>query len=266
MLKKPAFIATVLGVVIFSAIYFGLDTKPSEQRSLEKSRVSNLEATGIQNILTSARDSLSKEQLNYLEALNEEVRSSLDDSLKMANLKRLSGVWYEQGFPILSGYYAEEIAKLSNTHEAWSVAGTTYILGMREAKVEDQRQFSRSRAIRALESAISIEPDNVSDQINLALIYVEAPDKNPMQGILMLRDLNEKYPNSVQVLNQLGRLAIQTNQSAKALERLTRSFEIDSENRNTICLLATAYKQAGDSANASKFQIMCENILKNNKK
>lgn len=259
MLRKPAVIALCVGAVIFGSIYFGLDTKPSKQKALETSRASNLEATGIQNILTSARDSLRSDQVGYLEALNADVKSADTDSAKVVHLKKLSGAWYEQGFPILSGYYAEEIAKIAEDREAWSVAGTTYILGMRNTKDEREFQFARSRAIRALESAISLTTDNVGDQINLALIYVEAPDKNPMQGILMLRDLNEKYPDNVQVLNQLGRLAIQTNQTAKALERLTRSIEIDPENQSTNCLLAKAYNQAGDAAKEALYTSRCEN-------
>lgn len=262
MLKKPASIAIILGVVIFSIIYFGLNTKPNKQRAQEKSRVSNFEATGIQNILTATKDSLSKDELAYLETLNHEVNQEANDSLKVIALKKLSGAWYEQGYPILSGYYAEEIAKILGDHDSWAVAGTTYILGMRNAPSDSQKSFSRNRAIKALESAISIEPDNISDQINLSLIYVDAPDENPMQGILMLRELNEKYPQSVNVLNQLGRLAIRTNQTEKALQRLLKAYELEPDNRNTICLLASAYKLANDTVNENAFKSKCENILK----
>jgi len=261
MLKKPATIAVVLGAILFSLIYFGLDTKPKKQRALEKSRAVNLEATGIQNIMAAAKDSLSDNERSYLEALNIEAKAAATDSSKVPALRKLSAAWYDAGHPIVAGYYAEEIAKFDQGHEAWSVAGTTYILGMRSARQESQRQFAKSRAVRAIESAISIEPNNVADQINLALIYVEAPDTNPMQGILMLRELNEKFPEDVSIMNQLARLAIQTNQTGKALERLTTAYAIDPENRNTICLLATAHKMNGDEKNAEVYKVKCENII-----
>jgi len=79
-----------------------------------------------------------------------------------------------------------------------------------------------------------------------------------MQGILMLKELNDKYPNNVSVLNQLGRLAIQTGQGEKALERLTKAYELDPKNGATICMLASAYEITGDDTNAVKFQTLCE--------
>jgi len=261
MLKKPAIIALGLGAVLFSLIYFGLDTKPKKQRALEMSRAVNLEATGIQNIISAARDSLSDGERSYLEALNVEAKSADNDSVKVMALRKLSSAWYDAGHPIVAGYYAEEIANIDKGHEAWAVTGTTYILGMRSATQESHRQFAKSRAVQAIESAISLEPDNVADKINLALIYVEAPDTNPMQGILMLRELNEKFPEDVSVMNQLARLAIQTNQIEKALERLTTAYAIDPQNRNTICLLATAYKMGGDEENAEVFKMKCERII-----
>lgn len=261
MLKRPFYIATVIGVVLFSLIYFGLDTKPRKQKALEKSRVVNLEATGVQNIIQDARNTLTKEQSSYLDALIDEVKTASDTTSKLKALMRLSKQWYDVGYPILSGYYAEEIGKLEKSKDAWSMAGTTYVLGMRSAKDENKRLFARSRAIQSIERAISIDPESVSDRINLALIYVEAPDQNPMQGILMLKELNEKYPNNVMVLNQLGRLAIQTNQVEKALSRLTKALSIDPENAKTICLLATAYQMAGDTQKASAYQEKCKRII-----
>jgi len=172
-MKRPILIAIGIGITLFSILYFGCDTKPSKQRAVEKSRALNLEATSIQNILGEARDSLGNDQRSYLEALNSEVRDAADDSKKIEKLKSLSSAWFEQGYPIISAYYAEEIAKIEDRHDAWSMAGTTYILGMRSAKSDDNRSFARSRAIAALESAISIQPENISDKINLALIYVE---------------------------------------------------------------------------------------------
>lgn len=259
ILKGPFGIALALGLVLFSILYFGFDTKPKEQKALEKSRAAKLEATGIQNILNSAKAALSKEQMTMLDALNHDALGAETDSAKVAAFKSLSSGWYEAGYPIISGHYAEEVAKIDDDVDAWSMAGTTYIIGMRGAQEQDERSFARSRALKALWNVLDRDPENVSAQINMALVYVEAPDENPMQGILMLRELNEKYPDKVNVLNQLGRLAIQTNQSEKALQRLTTALKLEPANKNTICLLAMAYQQAGDKAKAAEFKEKCEN-------
>ena len=257
--KKIYGLTTIVGVLLFSIIYFGFETKPKDIRTLEMSRMQNIEVTGIQNLLRSAKDSLEESQIVYIENLNKSIREQDEDSLKVSMLEELSKTWFDFGFPIISGFYAEEIAAINEDHNSYALAGTTYILGLRNAKSEKEQQFAKKRAIENLEKAISLQPDNVSNQVNLALVYVDFPDTNPMQGILMLRDLNEKYPNDVGVLNQLGRLAIQTNQVEKALERLNASIRIDPEKVATNCLLATAHKLAGNEVLAEQYKQKCIN-------
>jgi len=244
-------------LALFAIIYFGLDTKTPDQKAFEKSRVSTIEATGIQNIVMDAKKSLTKEQLNIVETLQSEFQNTQDDSLKVDKAKSLASKWYEIGFPIVSGYYAEEIANIENTQEAWSITGTTYSIGLKNATSEKELQFAKGRAVKAFENAISLADDNVSDKINLALIYVDYPDTSPMQGIQMLLKLNESNPDNVQVMNQLARLAIRSNQIDKAITRLEKALTLEPDNNNSICLIAQAYQLAGNDAKAVEFQNKC---------
>ena len=45
----------------------------------------------------------------------------------------------------------------------------------------------------------------------------------------------------------------------QALERLEAAIKLEPENKNTICLLATAYKNAGNEAKANEYQNKCVN-------
>jgi Flp pilus assembly protein TadD len=140
------------------------------------------------------------------------------------------------------------------------MAGTTYAICVKNSQDEKVKSFCSKRAVKAFESAISLAPEKIEPRINLAICYVDNPSQdNPMQGILMLRELNTKYPQSVPVLNQLGKLALQTNQIEKALERLEAAIALEPENKNTICLLATAYKNAGDQVKSNEYQKKCVN-------
>jgi len=91
------------------------------------------------------------------------------------------------------------------------------------------------------------------------LIYVDHPDQNPMQGIQMLLKLNENYPENVQVLNQLARLGIRTNQFEKAIQRLQKALTLEPNNNTSICLIAQAYERSGQTALAKEFQDKCKN-------
>ena len=227
-LNKNQSIVVACMILTFCIIYFGMDTKPKEQRALEMSRAANIEATGIQNIVMESKKKLSKDALNVVEAMQTEYQNAESDEEKIDKAKNLASKWYEIGFPIVSGYYAEQIAKLENTKDAWSISGTTYSIGMKNSKEEKQLQFARGRAIKSFETAITLEEENIADQINLALVYVDFPTENPMQGIQMLLKLNENYPENVQVIKSARQIgyknqSIRQSYSASAKSNFTRA-------------------------------------------
>ena len=260
-MQKQQYIAVASALVLFLLLYFGFDTIPPKQKSLEKSRALNIETTSVTNLIKEASVKLDKSQSSIIEAINLDLQKSATDTIKRVNvLKSLSGTWYDFGYPAIAGSYAEEIATIIKDEASWSMAGTTYAICVKNSQDEKVKSFCSKRAVKAFESAISLAPEKIEPRINLAICYVDNPSQdNPMQGILMLRELNTKYPQSVPVLNQLGKLALQTNQIEKALERLEAAIALEPENKNTICLLATAYKNAGDQAKSNEYQKKCVN-------
>jgi tetratricopeptide (TPR) repeat protein len=255
-LSKEKIGAIAAALVIFLILYFGFDIVPSDQKQLEKSRMLSTEATSVQNLIMEARKALGT-KYGVIEALMMELNGLEIDSLKTETLQTLSGRWYELGYPAISGYYAEEIAKINNQPDAWAIAGTTYMLAMKNASEDKVKSWSFNRAIQALETAVSLNPDDIESRINLALGYIENPQDNPMQGIMMLRQLNEEHPRNVKVLAQLGRLSLVTNQVENAIKRLKEAESIEPDNKNVICLLAQAYDKSGDSSNAAAYNEKC---------
>lgn len=258
-MTRDQWIAVGLTTLLFLVLYFGFDIKPKSQKQLEKTRAVNIEATSIDNLIKEARIKLGA-KYGLIEALHLELNALKNDSLKVEKLKQLSGKWYELGFAAIAGYYAEEIARIKEDADSWSMAGTSYLLAIQQSEEVKVRTWSLQRSVKAFESAISMEPQNISHQINLALAYVEMPPSdNPMKGILMLRQLDESFPDNVKILSQLGRLSISTNQLDNALKRLKRAEELDPENKNVICLLALTYEKTGDRELADKYNRKCVN-------
>ena len=256
-LNKEQIVAILVAVICFFIFYLGFDIKPKSQKDLEKSRSLNMEATGIENLIMEARSEMGS-NFSIIEAMNMELKSENNDSLRVGKLIKLSSKWYEFGYPAIAGYFAEEVAKIKNSADSWSIAGTTYILGIKGSEQEKVKTWSFDRAIRALESAISLSPDVIDHQINLALAYIEYPPKsNPMQGILMLRDLNTQNPSSAKVLYQLGRLSVRTNQLENAIKRLTEAESIEPDNKSVLCLLAEVYEKSGDAIKAAEYKEKC---------
>lgn len=260
-MNKSQIITLIAAFVLFFVLYLGFDTVPPDIKNLEKSRVLNVESTSVTNLIKDAQGKLSSQQTSVIEAINLDLSKVGTDTVKRISiLKSLSGTWYEMGYQSIAGHYAEEIANMEKSSESWSIAGTTYALCVKSAEDDKIKEFCSKRAVKAFEKTISLDPENIEARINLAICYVDNPSQdNPMQGILMLRDLNTKYPKNVSVLNQLAKLALQTNQIEKAIERLEAAILIEPENNNTICLLATAYQNAGNKTKAEEYQKKCIN-------
>ncbi len=248
-------------VLLFAVLYFGFDTKPKKQAELEQSRALNFESTDIRVVLADAKQQLNSRQNGVIGIAELELQEVTDDTLKAIRMETLAREWYGFGFPEVSGYYAEEIAKLRNTGASWGIAGTTFTLCAKNRTEDKIRDFCRQHALRAFENAVSEEPNVIDHRLNMALLNVEVPpESNPMKGIQMLLSLNEDHPKNVKVLNQLGRLSIQTNQWDRALKRLTTSLEIEPNNRSTICMLSKVYQSLQEFSKAEKFTRLCNEL------
>lgn len=263
-MSKTQWIVIVSAAVLFAVLYFGFDTKPASHSSIEEKRSLSAVSTDANSLVSDAKKSLGPQQVAQLTALEAELQSASSDSTKTELLKQLSSNWYKFERPEIAGYYAEEVAKLANEEESWSIAGTTYSICLQRSQDEKIRSFCTERAIGALETAASLNPSNLQHKVNLALVHTENPPQdNPMQGVLMLVELNKQNPENVSVLTQLGRLAIKTGQFEKAVERLGKAVELEPSNRMAVCLLASAHENLGNQSEATEFKKVCDTLSSN---
>lgn len=249
-------------VLLFLLLYIGCETTPREFQTVEKSRSLALESTNLEVLLKEAKEELEAGALTEVLALEAQLEEALDDTERSDLLKQLSGRWFSLGYPAIAGAYAEQIAVIEGTEESWSIAGTTFTICVQRSEEEKVRAFCTNNAVEAFENAISLNPSNISHQVNLALLYAEnPPSDNPMKGITMLLDLNREQPENVLVLNNLARLAIRTGQYDRAIERLEKARSIEPDNANTSCLLAQAYEGSGNTEQAEAFGEQCRKLM-----
>ena len=258
-MTKLQIVSVVSAILLFVVLYFGCDTVSSEQKLIGESRKPGMVSTDISVLLKDAAETLDPTQTGIIEMLDAQVEAA-QDSTKIDFLKQLSGKWYEFGKPAIAGFYAQSIAENDNSEESWSIAGTTYSICLQRSQEQKVRDYCYQNAVQAFESAVSVNPDNPQHKVNLAVLYTEnPPPQNPMKGILMLRELTEKYPENASVLVNLGRLAIKTSQFDKAIERLSQALTLEPTNRQATCFIAQAYEAKGDQANADLYGKRCNN-------
>lgn len=259
-LSRSQWLFALGSVGLFAALFWGFDTSPSSFRSVERNRELTLRNTDVNTLIAEFSEMLSPQTISSISAIDHQLEGDLADSVRLRLLKDLAGQWYEVGSPAISGAYAEQIGSIEQTAQAWSIAGSTFFAGIEQERSEKARQYSRDGALRCFEKAVSLEPGNPDHHLNLALTYTAAPPSdNPMKGILMLRDLTEKFPRNSAVLVQLGRLAIKTGQYERAVERLQQALQIDPDNNKAICLLANTWENLGRQDLAESLQARCSN-------
>lgn len=257
-MTKLQLAAISAAILLLFAMYFGCDTKAKGIQRSEKSRALSSEKTDINLLLKNAREVISPAQNTFVAKLEEEIEKAPGDTAKVALLKQLSGKWYEFGQPAIAGFYAQSVAELDNSEQAWSISGTTYSICVQQATEEDVKEFCGKRAIAAFERATSLNPENVAHKMNLALSHAAFPSAdNPMKGPAMLLDLNKQYPENVSILNSLARLAIKTGQLERALERLKKAVALEPENVSSNCLLAEVYDNLKKAAEAEQYLEKC---------
>jgi tetratricopeptide (TPR) repeat protein len=261
-MNRTQWILLGAGAALFALLYWGLERRPPEMRGVDSIRVSNMSSTSANALIREASSGLNARQEAEIHGFEKMLSGATSDSRKVELLKQLSGAWYRTGNPAIAGHYAEEIANLIPSDTTWGLAATTYTLCLRADSLSaKQRDFCNEHALPAYENAISLAPESSTHKVNLALHYTDNPPAgNPMRGIRMLLDLNKENPDDVTVLNQLGRLALQTNQNDKALGRLTRATELEPDNRTAQCLLSEAARRTGNQELAASAEKACRTL------
>lgn len=257
-MNKAQIVSLLAASALFFGLYFGFDTRPGKHQSIEKSRAIQGEQTSFDALLEKASTTLTGENATLFNTLEAQVTSADNTAAKASALKQLSAFWYKANEIPVAGGYAEAAATLENADSSWSVAGGTFFTALVAAQDPAIRDFCAKHAVSAFENAASLAPDKVEHRVNLALVWAENPKPdNPMQAVLMLRDLESKHPDNPSVYNALGRLAIKTGQWQRAVDRLEKSWSLNKNNPNTPCLLARAYEGLGNKTKATEFSALC---------
>ena len=93
------------------------------------------------------------------------------------------------------------------------------------------------------------DPDAMVDE---ALRQLQSGEVPPMQGILKIREVAEKYPGNVKANFTLGMLSMQTGQYAKAVGRFETVIEQQPDNADAWYLLTKSQLNIGDTINAKQ--------------
>lgn len=102
------------------------------------------------------------------------------------------------------------------------------------------------------EEEVSENTGNPDAMVDEALRQLQSGEVPPMQGILKIREVAEKYPGNVKANFTLGMLSMQTGQYAKAVGRFETVIEQQPENADAWYMLTKSQLGIGDTINAKE--------------
>lgn len=162
--------------------------------------------------------------------------------------------WYANaGVFDSSAWFSEEAASFFNTVESWKKAGNNYYQAYTFALDATKQQKLASKAQEFYNKVLGQTPQDLEVKNNLAMTYLSS--NNPMQGILMLREVLAADAKNETALFNLGMLSIQSGQFDNAIERLNTLIGLNPQHIQAQLLLGVAYMQSGDKVKAkSQFE------------
>lgn len=200
------------------------------------------EPTSHMGVAPELRSKIGEFRTLYGTTAEKEKKAIFADSL--ASWYAISGVFDS------AAWFSEEASSFFNTAESWKKTGNNYYQAFTFALDAKKQQVLASKAQEFYNKVLVQNPNDFDVKNNLALTYVSS--SNPMQGVLMLREVLVADPKNETALFNLGMLSVQSGQYENAIERLYTLIDLNPNHIQGQLLLGVAYMQTGDKAKAKE--------------
>lgn len=224
-INRSQIVVLSFGALLFLGLYSFMRTTPNVKKGAPTADIT--QSVNDQSVILEAKQALDSTQMQTLAALELQQAQAPSITEEVEILKQLSKQWNDWKNYAVGGYYAEKVAELMPTDEAWAITGSTFGIAYQKANDIQVKQYAAKKALKAYETAIELAPDSVSYKINEALLYVELSSVDntvpPMTGALKLLDLDKAYPNNLKINFALANLSmLRSGDYKKALDRLEK--------------------------------------------
>lgn len=251
----------LLVVLLASALTVGLYTLPTVVVQNENKQIEGGHATqtpgpnqsgtdlpqGTGSVSPVHEKPLSPEQQNQLKTLQSEfvqAHSARKESVGEKLIALLRDVTRYDS----AAYYADVLAQAQPTERNLLRAGDSYFEAYTFA-VDAKKTASLGEKTRTFYGqALAKNPDLLSAKANMAMTYVNTD--NPMQGIMLLREVIKQDPTNELALFNLGLLAMRSNQHEKAVERFRQILVNNPSSRKAQFYLGISLAEAGQKEEA----------------
>ena len=157
--------------------------------------------------------------------------------------------------PVGSAYFAWKKAEKDNSADGWTEAGERFLLNAKYMGSQAQRTNWFSESKTAFEKAVELAPEDLDIKVDLGVCMIEGASflgTPPMQGIGILKGVEQQDPENIKALINLGYFSIKSGQYDKAQERFDQVLKIDPEFADAHLYLADLHEKQKDFTSAIK--------------
>lgn len=269
-MRTSHYISIGIAIVALFAVYLFVPTTPPEGAKAKINSQHNDAATQMAAAVPASLDSIIKaskallpahalEELGKLEA---QIAQQKDSSKMVALFEQSASLWMEHHQGPMVAWNKGMAAHLAVSEKKLTFAGQLYLGLMHDAATASMAAWEAEEAIKYLNEALALNPNNDTAKLALASAYVEGTG-SPMAGISILREMITKNPDHIPANLLLGRLSIQSGQFDKAIERMEHVLTLDPKNREALYFLGEAQKGKGEKEKAIATFRKLETIVNN---
>ena len=252
-MKKEQLFLLAGATLLFCVVYFFGRTTPSKKNQV--AIVSADTSYNIQKVLEASRSQLTVDQRSRLAQLeNSIVRGNVREQ-KAEVYKQIAAFYRDTAHLLLPfAYYTGEAAKLENSEKSLTFAARFFLENARKQEDEGLKKWMAGESKQLFEKALVLDPADDSLKIGLGSCYIFGNiADNPMQGIMMIREVAERDPSNMYAQFMLGVGGLMSGQLDRAIDRLSIVASKQPDNVEVKLMLAEAYERKGDKQNAVKW-------------
>ena len=252
---KPVHYITISAAVLVTLlIYFGGNTVKPKSPFMSHEHESSInmpvvEAADFNKMQETAINKLPPQVRQQINDILSQLNERKELSTQISNYEALGKIWMENKNRKIAACYFLLSGKLENSEKKLNFAAHLLTEELRGEQDLSVRQWMVNNAEEAYQKSLALNPDNDTTKIDFAQMYIEGSG-DVMKGVAILLDMADKNPGHIPVNVILGRMAVESGQYDKAIERAKTVLKQEANHLEAHLFLGEAYKRKGDIGQA----------------
>ncbi len=201
----------------------------------------------VQKVTESHERALTDQERAAVGVLKEAINVNENPEKNAIFADSLAGLFVELNYLDSAAYYFGVAADIEPGINRWLAAGNGYYEAYSFAVDSKKQQQLGSKSRQYFELALDQDPEQNDAKAKMALTYLP---QQPMQAVLLLREVVESDPENALGLYNLGLLSLQSQQFDKAVNRFETLTTAYPDNLEAQFYLAVSYFENGQQDKA----------------